>query len=105
MSVTKIRGSESSSVPHVSIYLMTTMLIIKYAACFFLAAILDWLWARYIQHTSDGKRLQAASFSALIALWGGLLSIQYIQDNWLLAPMVAGYFVGTYLSVKPKTAP
>jgi hypothetical protein len=82
---------------------MTTIpLIIKWPVVFVLAAVLDYLWAKYIQFTSDGKRLAAASFSALIAMWGGLLSIGYIQDNWLLAPMVVGYFVGTYLSVKPK---
>lgn len=74
----------------------------KAIVVFFLSIALDWLWAKYIQSTSDGKRLAAATYSAMIAAWGGLLSIEYIANNWLLIPMVLGYFVGTYISVKPK---
>jgi len=77
--------------------------ITKWIVVFFAAAILDWIWAKYIQYTSGGRRLLAATFSALIAMSGGILSIEYIHDNWLLVPMIFGYFIGTYMSVKDKT--
>jgi len=63
------------------------------------AAALDFVWAWYIQATAGKWPLGAATLSAVIALLGGVLCVEYVGNHWMLVPMAAGCFAGTWLKV------
>lgn len=66
------------------------------------AAFLDAVWARYIQATSDGRRLAAATWSLWIYVLAGAITLEYVNNHMLLGVAALGSFVGTYLGTKPK---
>jgi hypothetical protein len=70
-------------------------------AFMFLAMIgLDFVWARYTKTVADGKPLAAACYSIGIMLGGAVTVIGYMEDHWMLIPLVLGSFIGTYFTVK-----
>ena len=64
------------------------------------AALGDILWARYISHAAKGNRRGAAMWAAGMYLTGALVVVDYTANHWLLAPAVAGAFVGTAIGVR-----
>lgn len=67
---------------------------------FLVATALDFVWAEYIKATAGHRAYKASALSAIIAVCGGLIAIEYIADHWLLLAFAAGSALGTYISVR-----
>ena len=70
---------------------------------FALATASDICFTLYIRRSGEGRALAAAIWSGLIAAFGAFNVVSYIEDRRLLAPVIAGYFLGTYLAVRHDT--
>lgn len=66
-----------------------------YLLVFVIAAGLDFLWARYITLLSLGEAWRAATYAAAIVAFGGLVTVLYVRNPFLLIPATLGAFVGT----------
>ena len=64
--------------------------------------VLDFIWGLYIKAVSQSRAVTAAAWSVPIYVIGGLATVQYVQDPWLLLPAGLGSFFGTYCGVKLK---
>jgi len=71
----------------------------KYLGIFFLAFAVDYVWAVYIKSAASGKPYMAAISSAVIFLSGGMITLSYIDDGWMLLPATAGAALGTYFAI------
>lgn len=60
---------------------------------------LDFLWARYIHAASDGSAVTAAATAGLIYALSAGVTVSYMGNHLLIAPAIAGAFVGTWLGV------
>jgi len=76
--------------------------VIEYVICFFAALAVDYCWARYTASIADHKRWIAGLWSIGIGLSGGITTISFVTDHWLLIPVLTGYFIGTVMAVKEK---
>jgi len=72
----------------------------RYALVFFVVIALDFCWAKYVTHISDGTPHRAAFWSTAIMLGSAFSTISYVADRWALIPALAGAYVGTYFAVK-----
>ena len=71
------------------------------AACMFaMVFALDYVWAGYTKSVASDRALLASGYSALIFLIGGLSTIGYVANPWLLIPAIAGGVSGTYCAMK-----
>lgn len=68
--------------------------------CFTLSFFSDWCWTKYIKRAAENKALPAAWWSLLIYGFSSLNVLAYTKNPWLILPMMAGYFFGTYYAVK-----
>jgi len=57
-------------------------------------------YALYVLNVSNGRIVIAAVFGELVVLCGAVITINYIDNHWLLAPLIAGGFLGTLASLK-----
>lgn len=71
----------------------------KYLLVFLAVAFVDIVWTKYIAEVSAKRALRAASWSALIIAMGAFTTLQYVHDNTMLVPAIAGAFVGTFWAV------
>ena len=69
---------------------------------FFVAALVDAVWAKYIETAAAGKAGQAAFWSGMILTCGTYLTINFIANYWLAIPDIVGAMLGTYLTIKYK---
>lgn len=67
---------------------------------FFSTLVADLLWAVYIRRVSEGKSLQAATYSAFIVLLGAIAVASYVENSWYLFPAIVGAFVGTLITIE-----
>lgn len=67
---------------------------------FFISAAVDAVWAKYIATAASGRAFAAAIWSSLIVGCGSFVTIEYVQNKWMIVPAVIGGFVGTYLMMK-----
>ena len=74
---------------------MTTWLI-TFVAVF----ALDFIWVQFTMATANHQPYRAAFWSAWIYVAGGLSTILYINDHWLLIPAIVGAMSGTFFSIK-----
>ena len=66
----------------------------------FLAMVgVDICWARYIAKVGEKKAVAAATWSALIMVFGAFTVISYTHDERLLLAAITGAWVGTWISV------
>ena len=71
------------------------------AACMFaMVFALDFVWTGYTKSVAADRALLASCYSALIFLIGGLSTIGYVENPWLLIPAIAGGVSGTYCAMK-----
>ena len=75
---------------------MTALLV------FLMAFALDYLWALYIVWAALGRRLPAALASLGVAALGLTGTLAIVDETWLLAPYLAGIFLGTLVGVQPR---
>jgi hypothetical protein len=72
------------------------------ALVFVTYVVVDVLYAAYIIAVGERRAVRAAALSAVIY---GLLAygiVTYSRNIWYLAPLAAGAFLGTYITVKWK---
>jgi len=67
---------------------------------FVLTFALDYVWTGYAKSVSANRAVLASWYSALIFLIGGLSTIGYVTNPWLLIPAIAGGVSGTYAAMK-----
>ena len=67
---------------------------------FVCAFAVDVAYAYYIRRSAQGRAMPAALWSGGIALAGAYNVLAYTEDPRLLAPMLVGYILGTYVAVK-----
>ena len=72
----------------------------KYLLAFFGMVLLDWTWAQYTKAIADKRLWKGSVYAVGTVIGGAFLVIGYTQDYWLLVPVGAGAFVGTFLSIK-----
>jgi len=58
----------------------------------------EFAWALYIHNLRDNNEFVAGICSSLIILFGGLTTIVFMKNNWMLIPAAFGAFAGTYIS-------
>ena len=71
----------------------------KYISAFFIMLVVDYAWSVYIRSAAERKAVKASITSAVIFLSSSLLTIEFVEDRWILIPAMLGGIVGTYLSV------
>ncbi len=70
---------------------------------FTLCVVVDWLYVGWTIKAVAGQAGAAAVFSGALALVGGLGTLLYVSDQWLLIPYVLGHIVGSYSAVIYQT--
>ena len=78
-------------------------MILTYLVAFLAALAVDYCWARYTAAVAEHQRWIAGLWSIGIGACGGITTISFVTDHWLLIPVLAGYFTGTVLAVKEKS--
>lgn len=74
--------------------------MLNYLAVFAATIVSDWVWAEYIQSTSQKQPLKASLYSGAVVLIGAYVTMSYLKDPISLIFAVAGGMLGTYLSVR-----
>jgi hypothetical protein len=60
----------------------------------------DFVWAKYIAHTSKSNAMKASFYSALLTIIGAVVTMTYVDDHRMIIPAALGALVGTYLAIK-----
>lgn len=72
--------------------------MIAWLIAFATLVALDLAWAVYTASVSDGSHpAKPAAWAVLLYALGGVATIGWTQDHWLLVPACAGAFAGTYI--------
>lgn len=66
---------------------------------FALMMLTDVVWARYTSYVAAKRPGAAAAASVGIILCGGLVTLAFVSNPWMLVPEALGAWCGTYLSV------
>jgi hypothetical protein len=67
---------------------------------FFAMVALDLVWAAYTLKVQAKKPALAGVYASAIMLINALVTISYVTEPWMLVPVAAGAWVGTYLGVR-----
>ena len=71
-----------------------------YIFIFLLTIVIDVVWAKWAMHTAAGNPWLASCYSVGIVLGGAVSVIWYLDNRWLLIPICAGSFIGTFWAIK-----
>lgn len=63
-------------------------------------ALLDLIWVKYTHATVQRRAIAAGIWAMGIAFCVAVVTLNYVNNQWMIIPTVAGSFVGTYLAVK-----
>ena len=63
-------------------------------------AVLDVLWAWYIRHTASNNAWRASLAAVGLTVCGAFLTLEYVQNRWMLIPAALGAFVGTFIPLR-----
>lgn len=75
-------------------------MLFKSLAVFCTAFVLDVCWAVYIRRTAAGRAVSAATFATVLYLLGAYNTMSFVNQPWLLAPIAAGAWLGTYTVIR-----
>ncbi len=78
--------------------------LLKAVAVGVAAFFVDVAYAYYIRRTAEGRAPPASLWSGVIAAAGAYNVVSYTEDIRLLVPMIAGYILGTYWTVRRDAA-
>lgn len=67
---------------------------------FFSSILLDFLWAKAIEAIGEGNPIRAATWGSITTLLLSTITISYVDNHWLLVPLLIGGWIGVYTSVK-----
>jgi presenilin-like A22 family membrane protease len=70
------------------------------ASVFLATMCIDALHALYTIRLTERKALQSATFGTMIHLFTAFTVISYTKNYWYILPLLAGSFLGTYITVK-----
>lgn len=70
------------------------------ALVFISAFLVNFLWACYVKQIGKSKMLRAAIYGELIVICGAISTINFINNQLYLIPMIVGGFAGTLLTNK-----
>lgn len=71
----------------------------SYVLVFLAMALLDGLWAAYVQATANDSIIQASTLATAIILTTGFVTVSYVNNRWNLIPAALGAFVGTFIAM------
>jgi uncharacterized membrane protein YfcA len=74
--------------------------MMSFLGVFLLTAVLDFVWARYTAHVGAARAIAASLYASFIFSVGGLVTVAYTVNHWLLVPAALGAFLGTYVAVR-----
>ena len=63
-------------------------------------ALLDLIWVKYTHAMVQHRALAAGVWAMGITVCVAVVTINYVDNVWMVIPTVAGSFAGTYLAVK-----
>jgi len=61
---------------------------------------LDYIWAMYTIYLVAKRPVLAGTFASGLMLVNSLITLGYVNEPTLIAPLMVGAFVGTYLAVR-----
>lgn len=67
---------------------------------FGLSLLSDLVWTLWSRACAKGQTQRAAISSMGIVLIGGITTIAFVNNTWMLIPLVLGAYVGTVLGMK-----
>jgi hypothetical protein len=62
--------------------------------------LLDMIWVKYTHALIQHRALAAGAWAAGIAICMAVITINYVDNAWMIIPTMAGAFVGTYVATK-----
>ncbi len=71
----------------------------EYIAAFIAMFLTDFFYAFYIDAVREKKALAASNWAVVVYLIASFLVISYTTNHWLLIPILAGAWSGTYAAV------
>lgn len=71
-----------------------------YILIFLAALVVEIIMAEYTYYLMDQRAWQAASFSTLVVVVQQALNLTIFNRPFLLVPLVAGAWLGTYVATK-----
>ena len=74
--------------------------MLKWIAIFLAAAVYDAIFACWSDTVTRKEPGMAAMFAAGIMLCAGFVTVNFVQDPWLLVPACSGAAFGTYWIVR-----
>lgn len=72
----------------------------KAVLVFFVALITDAIWTYYIKHTSIGNAWRATFSSSLIVVASAFVTVEYVNNPWMVLVAAVGGGLGTFLLMK-----
>ena len=75
-------------------------MIWQVAYSFFAMVLLDVVWAAYTKKVQKNHPALAGMYASAIMIINAAVTISYVNDPWMLLPVAAGAFVGSYLGVR-----
>jgi hypothetical protein len=79
--------------------IITTAMVVSALGAFTGLVVLDFVWARYVAAVAQAGPLRAGLWAVPVYVLGILVTIQVIDDPWLIPWAALGAFVGTAGSV------
>lgn len=80
--------------------LLSSEFLLHALAVFVGVALLDIMWAWYIQHTAQNDAWRASLTAVGLTVFGAGLTLEYVHNRWLLIPAGLGAFAGTFIPLK-----
>lgn len=74
--------------------------VILYLLVFASTLLADIAWTKYTLAVSEKCAAPAASWSALIILFGAFNIVTYVGNHWALIPAALGAYAGTWWAVR-----
>lgn len=69
-------------------------------AVFVSFAVLDVAWAKYMVSAAQQRVGSAMFWSSAITLLAGFVTVEYVDNNWMLIPATMGGMLGTWIGMR-----
>lgn len=73
--------------------------MLEFLIVFALTTVSDAVWTYYIQASSSRQTAKAVLASGVIVLVGSLVTLEIVEDRWMLVPTVLGAMTGTLITM------
>lgn len=81
------------------------MIALEWLSVFVGMCLLDLTYVRWTQSITSARPSRAANFAAVLIGITAFVTVSYVQNRWLVIPLMAGAWTGTWIGVKwpPRT--